>query len=86
MSLMEWLSHHHVDIACFQETHAVSSAESSSWFSPFGFLAVSGLGTAHARAHARGLYRPLVAHLVVHQAVTREVVSSRLRPDQHSGS
>ena len=27
-----------------------------------------------------------VAHLVVHQAVTREVVSSRLRPDQHSGS
>ena len=32
------------------------------------------------------LHRPLVAHLVVHQAVTREVVSSRLRPDQHSGS
>ena len=27
-----------------------------------------------------------VAHLVVHRAVTREVVSSRLRPDQHSGS
>ena len=49
MSLMEWLSHEHVDIACFQETHAVSSVESSSWFSPFGFLAVSGLGTTHAR-------------------------------------
>ena len=32
------------------------------------------------------MYRPLVAHLVVHQAVTREVVSSKLRPDQHSGS
>ena len=27
-----------------------------------------------------------VAHLVVHWAVTREVVSSKLRPDQHSGS
>ena len=27
-----------------------------------------------------------VALLVVHRAVTREVVSSRLRPDQHSGS
>ena len=57
MSLMEWLSHLHVDIACFQETHAVSSAESSSWFSPFGFLAVSGLGTAHARGLVI-LYRP----------------------------
>ena len=32
------------------------------------------------------LHRPPVAHLVVHRAVTREVVSSRLRPDQHSGS
>ena len=30
--------------------------------------------------------RTPVAHLVVHRAVTREVVSSRLRPDQHSGS
>ena len=30
--------------------------------------------------------RAPVAHLVVHWAVTREVVSSRLRPDQHSGS
>ena len=28
----------------------------------------------------------LTAHLVVHRAVTREVVSSRLRPDQHSES
>ena len=27
-----------------------------------------------------------VAHLVVHRAVMQEVVSSRLRPDQHSGS
>ena len=27
-----------------------------------------------------------VAHLVVHRAVTRAVVNSRLRPDQHSGS
>ena len=33
-----------------------------------------------------GNYRAPVAHLVVHRAVTREVVSSRLRPDQHSGS
>ena len=31
-------------------------------------------------------YRAPVANLVVHRAVTREVVSSRLRPDQHSGS
>ena len=30
--------------------------------------------------------RAPVAHLVVHWAVMREVVSSRLRPDQHSGS
>ena len=30
--------------------------------------------------------RASVAHLVVHRAVAREVVSSRLRPDQHSGS
>ena len=30
--------------------------------------------------------RAPVAHLVVHWAETREVVSSRLRPDQHSGS
>ena len=30
-------------------------------------------------------YRASVAHLVVHRAVTREV-SSRLPPDQHSGS
>ena len=27
-----------------------------------------------------------VAHLAVHRAVTQKVVSSRLRPDQHSGS
>ena len=32
------------------------------------------------------IYRAPVAHLVVHCAETREVVSSRLRPDQHSGS
>ena len=32
------------------------------------------------------IYRTLVAHLVVHRAETREVVSSRLRPDVHSGS
>ena len=32
------------------------------------------------------LNRAPVAHLVVHRAVTREVVSSRFRPDQHSGS
>ena len=30
--------------------------------------------------------RSPVAHLVVHWAETREVVSSRLRPDQYSGS
>ena len=30
--------------------------------------------------------RAQVAHLVVHRAVTREVVSSRLKPDRHSGS
>ena len=30
--------------------------------------------------------RAPVAHLVVHRAVTREVVSSRLPLDQHSGS
>ena len=30
--------------------------------------------------------RAPVAHLVVHWAETREVVSLRLRPDQHSGS
>ena len=35
--------------------------------------------------NARGFRAP-VAHLVVHWAETREVVSSRLRPDQHSGS
>ena len=32
------------------------------------------------------IYRTPVAHLVAHWAETREVVSSRLRPDQHSGS
>ena len=32
------------------------------------------------------LDRAPVVHLVVHRAVTRKVVSSRLRPDQHSGS
>ena len=32
------------------------------------------------------LNRAPVAHFVVHRAVTREVVSSWLRPDQHSGS
>ena len=31
-------------------------------------------------------HRAPVAHLVVRRAVTREIVSSRLRPDQHSGS
>ena len=31
-------------------------------------------------------HREPVAHLLVHRAVTREVVSSKLRPDQHSGS
>ena len=31
-------------------------------------------------------HRAPVAHLVVHWAETREVVSSRLRPDQPSGS
>ena len=57
MSLMQWLSHRRVDIVCFQETHTISSTESSSWFSPFGFLAVSAAGTAHARGLAI-LFRP----------------------------
>ena len=57
MSLMQWLSHRCVDIVCFQETHTISSTESSSWFSPFSFLAVSAAGTAHARGLAI-LYRP----------------------------
>ena len=57
MSLMQWLSHHRLDIACLQETHAVSASESSAWFSPFGFLTVSSVGSARARGLVI-LYRP----------------------------
>ena len=57
MSLMQWLSHHRLDIVCLQETHAVSACESSAWFSPFGFLTVSAVGSAGARGLAI-LYRP----------------------------
>ena len=47
MSLMEWLSHHHVDTACSQETHAVFSVSLH-----LGFLAVSGIETPHALSSA----------------------------------
>ena len=57
MSLMQWLSHRRLDIVCLQETHAVSASESSSWFSPCGFLTVSAVGSARARGLAI-LYRP----------------------------
>ena len=57
MSLMQWLSHHRLDIVCLQETHAVSASESSAWFLPFGFLTVSAVGSARARGLAI-LYRP----------------------------
>ena len=50
-------------------------SKSSDWSSNLG-------GSCKRLTH----YRAPVAHLVVHRAVTREVVSSRLRPDQHSGS
>ena len=57
MSLMQWLSHRRLDIVCLQETHAVSASESSAWFSPYGFLTVSAVGSARARGLAI-LYRP----------------------------
>ena len=57
MSLMQWLSHRRLDIVCLQETLAVSASESSAWFSPYGFLTVSTVGSARARGLAI-LYRP----------------------------
>ena len=57
MSLMQWFSHSRLDIFCLQETHAVSASESSAWFSPYGFLTVSAVGSARARGLAI-LYRP----------------------------
>ena len=57
MSLMQLLSHCRLDIVCLQETHAVSASESSAWFSPYGFLTVSAVGSARARGLAI-LYRP----------------------------
>ena len=38
-SFCQWLSQSTFDFACLQETHVPSSAESTSWFSPFGFQA-----------------------------------------------
>ena len=57
MSLMQCLSHRRLDIVCLQETHAVSASESSAWFSAYGFLTVSAVGSARARGLAI-LYRP----------------------------
>ena len=57
MSLMQWLSHRRLDIVCLQETHAISASESSAWFSPYGFLTASAVGSARARGLAI-LYRP----------------------------
>ena len=64
MSLMQWLSHHRLDIVCPQETHAVSASESSAWFLPFGFLTVSAVGSARARGLAI-LYR---SRLILNQS------------------
>ena len=44
-----------------------------------------GLHKLHVLELSFRMNRAPVAHLVVHRAVTREVVSSRLRSDQHSG-
>ena len=57
LSLLQWLSHFSLDFVCLQETHALSAAESFSWFSPYGFLAVSAPGSAHSCGLVI-LYRP----------------------------
>ena len=48
MSFLQWLSHLSLDFVCLQEAHAVSHAECSSWFSPFGYQVVASLGSSHS--------------------------------------
>ena len=56
-SFLQWLSQSTVDFACLQETHVPSSAECTSWFSPFGFQAVASPGTAFSCGSVL-LFRP----------------------------
>ena len=48
MSFLQWLSHLSADIVCLQETHVSSCAEADSWFSSYGFLALSSPGSVHS--------------------------------------
>ena len=57
LSFLHWLSHVAVDFVCLQETHVSSCSECDSWFSPYGFLAVSSPGTTRSCGSVI-LYRP----------------------------
>lgn len=48
MSFLQWLSHLSADVVCLQETHISSCAEADSWFSSYGFLALSSPGSVHS--------------------------------------
>jgi len=48
MSFLQWLSFLSADFVCLQETHVHSCAEADSWFSSYGFLALSSPGSVHS--------------------------------------
>jgi len=48
LSFLQWLSHLAVDFVCLQETHVSSCSECDSWFSSYGFLAVTSPGSTRS--------------------------------------
>ena len=48
LSFLQWLSHLSADFVCLQECHVTSCAESSAWFAPYDFQAVSSPGSSHS--------------------------------------
>lgn len=57
MSFLQWLSRLSADVVCLQEIHVFSCAEADSWFSPYGFLALTSPGSVHSCGSVV-LYRP----------------------------
>ena len=57
LSFLHWLSHLAVDFVCLQETHVSSCLECDSWFSSYGFLAVTSPGSTRSCGSV-SLYRP----------------------------
>ena len=57
MPFLQWLSCLSADFVCLQEIHFSSCAEADSWFSSYGFLALTSPGSVHSCGSVV-LYRP----------------------------